>query len=113
VVVAGQPFEQTQQTVADAAGAGTVAFYPPGMDWVVQLTSVSASSNVSEPTTRAYRNGIFKEGSYSGSNDSSDTRVLLRAGDRYEITWAAADVGATLKATLTGIQYQPYQAPAE
>jgi hypothetical protein len=112
---------RTLQTTLDALGAGLVDFFPPGVDWATQNTSVSvtyetihpAPTNPPEPVAETYINGVFWEGSYTGSKDSSNTRVVLNPGDDYQIRWTGGQPNATAHATVTAVQYPPGMAPAE
>lgn len=109
---AGQPFRVSQSTVVVAGGTAAVSIYPPGgVDWLLTLATVSTSTAVLQPTARAYVNGRFVEGSDAGSQDSSDTRRLLRGSDEYQVQWTGADVGARATLTLEGYQYPRGRAP--
>lgn len=114
----GTPFTVTGRVVLDATGAGQTTVYPPGNhDAVVTLSTQSTTTAVKVPTASVYRGTIvnqaaFVEGSYTGSNDSSDTRILLRSGEPLTCAWAGGDVGATAVFTISGEHYPPGQAPA-
>jgi hypothetical protein len=115
-VTAGQEFSRTAQVVLDASGGGQASIFPPGMDWVINLSTVSTSTAVKVPTANVYRNFIaqanFVEGSYTGSNDSSDTRIVLHAGEALICVWTGGDPGATAAFRVSGFQYPSGQAPA-
>lgn len=111
----GQQFSRPASVTLDANGAGQVAIFPPGVDWVVTLSTVSTSTAIKVPTARVYRNVVaqanFLEGSYTGSNDSSDTRIVLQAGESLICVWADGDAGALATYRLSGWQYASGQAP--
>jgi len=108
---AGQPFRRTATDVVAADGTARATLVPPGRDWLITMTTTSTSTNTLIPTAKIYVNGVFVEGSDSGSLDSSDTKRLIRANDEYESRWAGADVGARATLTVEGYQYLPGQAP--
>lgn len=110
-------FTRSVSGVLDAAGGLQVDISPTGGDWVIKRNSVFVSSNTAEPTARIYRNSIsqagFVEGSYTGSNDTSDTRIVAQQGDTLSCVWAGGDVGARATWSLTIVQYPAGTAPLE
>jgi hypothetical protein len=116
--MSGQQTALANSAALDAAGAGLVQLFPPGAgDLVVTLQTVSTSTATKVPTANVYRNAVtqanFVEGSYTGSNDSSNTRVVLHAGESLICVWAGGDAGARATYRISGVQYPPGQAPAE
>lgn len=101
----------------DATGAGQVPLYATGGDLVVTLQTLATSTAVKQPTANVYRNAVttanFIEGSYTGSNDSSNTRIVLHAGESLICVWSGGDVGATATYRISGVLYPPGRAPAE
>ena len=112
---------QTQladRTTLDGAGAGQVAVYAPGGgDLVVTLQTVATSTATKVPTALIYRNAVTAvnqiEGSYTGSNDSSDTRIVLHPGESLICALTGVDAGAFATYRISGVLYPPGQAPAE
>jgi hypothetical protein len=116
-VVTSQRFTVNKSVILDAAGGGQVDIYPSGGDWVVVHQSLQVSTNVKEPTAKVYKGGVspagFVEGSYSGSNDASDTRVVLQSSNSLSCVWTGGDAGARATYYVTVVQYPAGQAPAE
>lgn len=110
-------FDRAASVTLDGTGAGQVQIPVTGGDWVIVASSVQVTSNVKEPTAKLYRNSIsdatFLEGSYTGSNDSSDTRHLLTQGEYLTVAWTGGDVGARATARITVVQYPAGMAPRE
>lgn len=110
-------FSRAASVVLDSAGAGQVQIAVTGGDWVIVGSSVQVTSNVNEPTAKLYRNSIsdatFIEGSYTGSNDSSDTRHVLTQGEYLTCAWVGGDVGARATLRVTIVQYPAGMAPPE
>lgn len=105
-MASGSDFRSVGQTKLDSTGAGQVTLSPPGIEWNVTLTSVTVSSHVKEPTFRLYIDGVadlnFLEGSHAGSQDSSDTHHVVRAGQSLIGVWSGGDVGATATLRVSG-----------
>lgn len=111
-------FRAGDHVTLDATGAGQVALASPGaVEWVVTLQTVATSTAVKVPTAIVYRGFVAQanqvEGSYTGSNDASDTRIVLQPGEQIICVWTGGDVGATATYTIQGVQYPPGQAPPE
>ena len=116
--MAGRSYPLAQSVFLDGSGGGQVQhFAPGGGTLVVTGQSVSTSTATKVPTTKVYRNFVaqanYIEGSYTGSNDSSDTRIPLQAGESLICVWAGGDPGASATYRLTAVLYPPGQAPAE
>jgi hypothetical protein len=112
------PTQLANNATLDATGAGQVQLFAPGSgDLVVTLQTLFTSTATKVPTANIYRNFIstsnFLEGSYTGSNDSSDTRIVLRAGESLICVWSGGDVGAVATYSIRGVQYPSGQAPPE
>ena len=107
--MSGRFFSTAAQVKLDATGAGQVSISPPSVDWTVSLTSVNVSSHTLEPTFTLYLNGVsptaFLEGSYSGSQDSSDTEHRVMAGQSLIGVWNGGDAGAVATLRVTGQAY--------
>jgi hypothetical protein len=116
--VAAQRTQLSGSVVLDATGAGQVQLFTPGpSDLVVTLQTLSTTTAVKVPTGKIYRNAVtdanFLEGSYTASNDSSDTRIVLYASESLICLWTGGDPGATATYRISGVLYSPGQAPAE
>lgn len=100
--------------IADAAGNAQVEVYPPGAyDFVVTSTGLTVTPDNPQPTATASINGVAVEGSYTGANDSSNTRFVLAGSDRYRIAWSGCRPGALCVMTVVGVLYPPGRAPKE
>jgi hypothetical protein len=88
----------------DAAGGGTASIVARG-DLAVEHTRVFTSTGLNVPTATLYLNGKQFEGSDVGSNDQSDTRHLMLAGDQLDCVWAGGDAGARATIYVRGIEY--------
>lgn len=111
-------FSVSRQVNLDSTGGGQVDLYPTGNgDWVIVQLGVTVATSTNQPTAKIYRNGVsptsFVEGSYTGSNDSSDTRHVLKQGEFLSCVWSGGDAGARATMTVTVVQYGPGEAPAE
>ena|SRR5436305_504829 len=113
------PFTLSQAATLDASGGGQVELaMPSNDDYVVTNSVVSTSTNVKEPTARVYRDVVAaaaqRDGSDTGSNDSSPTRHVFAGGaGRLICVWAGGDVGARATFTITGTAYPAGTAPSE
>lgn len=105
----------TGSTVLDATGAGQVDVYPAGGDLVVTKTTVTVTTDVAEPTANIYRGGTTAtnliEGTYSGSNDSTDARYVVPMGQAVSAIWAGGDAAATATLLVEGALFPPGEAP--
>lgn len=107
-MASGDTFSTTAQVRLDAAGAGEVSVAPNGSiaGWRVTLISVSTSTRVNEPTFKLYREAAtqanFLEGSFSGSQDASDTTHTVTPGSQLVGQWTGGDVGAVATLRVTG-----------
>ncbi len=113
-----QSFQASQSVVLDSTGAGQVTISPRGFfDWVVTVSSVNVTTATKVPTANVYKNFVgisnFIEGSYTGNNDASNTRIVLRPSESAICVWAGGDAGATATYRVSGVQYPPNQAPLE
>jgi len=106
--MARQRFSRSVTGIVDSSGRAECQITPPGVDWTVETTTVSVSSNVLEPECRTYLNGTGEpnlvEGTYSGSRDTSDTAHYLQAGDFLTAIWTGADPGAVATLRVSGWQ---------
>ena len=102
----GQPFKAVEQVTLNAAGGGQVTLSPPGVDWQITLASCSTSTRVKEPVFKLYMDGTsdanFLEGTYSGSQDATDTPHYVPAGSQLIGVWTGGDAGARATLRVTG-----------
>lgn len=110
-------FTRVAAVVLDATGAGQVSIQVTGGDWVINRQGVQVTSHVKEPIAKTYRGTVsdatFLDGSYTGSNDVSDTRHVFQQGEYITCAWSGGDVGARATFSIGIIQYPPGQAPPE
>lgn len=90
----------------DASGNAVVTFSPPSLEFW-EITSVGVQTNdaanaVVVPTARVSLDGIFKEGSYSGNLDSSDTQYRIEKGQQFTCAWSGGTAGRTATFTVNG-----------
>lgn len=104
-------------TTLDATGGAQVEIGVTGGDWVVTRSTVKVTTNTKEPTFRLYRSRVsdagYLEGTYTGSDDVSDTRHVFQQGESIVGVWSGGDVGAKATLSLNVIQYPPGMAPPE
>lgn len=90
----------------NAAGVAVVTFAPPSLEYWditsigVQTTDPTDSTVI--PEARVTLDGIFKEGTYSGNFDASDTHYHIEKGQRFVCTWTGGTAGRTATFTLNG-----------
>jgi hypothetical protein len=107
-VASGDTFTQSAQVRLSATGAGEVSLGPVGSiaGWRVTLVSVSTSTRVKEPTFKLYREAAtqsnFLEGSFSGSQDASDTQHVVLPGSQLVGQWTGGDANALATLRITG-----------
>ena len=105
-----------QSTVLDGSGNGFVTIQAQRGDLVIKYTTVTVSTANSQPVATVYRgaqNGTVLDATYTGANDTSDTRIVLRQGEQLFVVWVGGDPGATATATFACVQYDPDTAPVE
>lgn len=112
------PWAQAATVVLDSDGGGQVAIWAPGVDLVVTQQSITTTGNpTTVPTARVYRDIVtdasFVEGSYTGNNDASTSRIVLRAGEGLICVWSGGTAGGRATYRIAGVQYPPGMAPLE
>ena len=99
-------FRVPRQVTLDSTGYGEASIGPGTDTWQVELVTCSTSTNVSEPTFRLYADTVspvnLLEGSYSGSQDSSDSVHIVAPGQALIGTWTGGDPGAVATLLLSG-----------
>lgn len=97
---------ETKSATFDASGNATVTYSPPSLEyWDISSTGVQTtdpSSSTTIPEAKVYLDGVFKEGTYSGNFDSSDTPFHIEKGQRFECRWTGGTAGITATFTLNG-----------
>lgn len=90
----------------DANGKAVVTLSPPSLEyWEVTSMAVfttDPSDATTIPEARVTLDGVFKEGSYSGNLDASDTTYRLEKGQQFTCTWTGGTPGRTATFTLNG-----------
>jgi hypothetical protein len=93
-------------SVFDANGNASVTYSPPSLEyWEVQSVGVHTddpSDATVVPEARVTLDGVFKEGTYSGNLDASDTPYRIEKGQRLTCTWTGGTPGRTATFTLNG-----------
>ena len=102
------PLELVRQAVADAGGAAVLTFptVPAWHTWEVRRLAVTTNSTARTSAT-VYRNSVaaanqLDAAPYSGNDDTTDTVIVLQAGESLVIAWAGATVGARCTCTISG-----------
>jgi hypothetical protein len=90
----------------DANGTAVVTFSPPSPEYW-EITSVGVHTDdpdtaTNVPEARVTLDGIYKEGTYSGNLDASDTQYRIEKGQRFVCTWTGGTAGRTATFTLNG-----------
>lgn len=99
--------------VLNANGAGTVRLQnnKPFQKWTVNRVAVTTTTNVSEPSVKVYLDSVSEgnllDGTYTGSNDSSDINASLLTGQSLVVVWSDGDSGAVATASIYGEMEDP------
>lgn len=96
----------TQTTTFGSDGTATITFAPPSIEYW-DLTSIAVQTSdptdgVIIPEARITLDGIFKEGTFSGNFDASDTQYHIEKGQHFVCTWTGGTAGRTATFTLNG-----------
>jgi hypothetical protein len=87
-------------------GTAVVTFSPPSLEyWEISSMAVQTTDptdSITVPEARVTLDGVFKEGSYSGNLDASDTRYRIEKGQQFTCTWTGGTAGRTATFTLNG-----------
>lgn len=94
-----------------AAGAGQIELTPSGEDWLIVLTRVNTTdptnTYVNEPTVTTYRSIVSSsneiDNTYSGFSATSDTRILIQAGESLIAVWAGGPALAFATLRVEGV----------
>jgi hypothetical protein len=97
---------EAKSATFDANGRAVVTFSPPSLEyWEILSKGVQTTDPASEttiPEARVTLDGVFKEGTYSGNLDSSDTQYRIEKGQQFTCTWTGGTAGRTATFTLNG-----------
>lgn len=97
---------ETKSAEFDANGRAVVTYAPPSLEYwditsiAVQTTDPTDSTVI--PEARVTLDGVFKEGTYSGNLDASDTHYHIEKGQQFVCTWTGGTAGRTATFTLNG-----------
>jgi hypothetical protein len=96
----------TEDAVFQADGTAVVTFSPPSLEyWEITSMAVQTTDPTTEttiPEARVTLDGVFKEGTYSGNLDASDTHYRIEKGQRFVCTWTGGTSGRSATFTLNG-----------
>lgn len=112
----GVQFTGSGQVKLDATGQGQCSVGPAGVDWVIRTTTVSTSTAVKKAQANTYKGGVSQanlvDGTNSGNGDTSDTVILLQAGEQLFCQWTGGDAGAMAFLRITGLAWPAGQGAA-
>jgi chitodextrinase len=90
----------------NASGTATAFLSPPSTEyWDVTSLGVQTTDSPSAtvtPIATITLDGVYKEATYSGSLDASDTTYHIEKGQRLTCTWTGGTPGKTAILTLNG-----------
>jgi hypothetical protein len=90
----------------DANGRAVVTFSPPSLEYwditSVGVQTTDPSDETTIPEAKVTLDGVFKEGTYSGNFDASDTHYHIEKGQQFVCTWTGGTTGRTATFTLNG-----------
>lgn len=90
----------------DATGKAVVTLSPPSLEyWEISSMAVVTTDPTDStvvPEARVTLDGVFKEGSYSGNLDASDTSYRIEKGQQFTCTWTGGTPGRTATFTVNG-----------
>lgn len=97
---------ETKTATFDAGGNAIVTFTPPSLEyWNITSKAVQTSDPASEtqiPQASIFLGGVFKEGTYSGNFDSSDTPFHVEKSQQFVCQWSGGTAGRTATFTVNG-----------
>lgn len=100
-------FESGRAT-ADASGVARITLQPLTAfeKWRVSSMTVSSNSSPEVPTVKVYKGGetpsALIDGSYTGTQDRSETNLTLHSGQPLLAVFTGAQIGSTCVFTITG-----------
>jgi hypothetical protein len=93
------PLRQSAFATVDASGRGIANIQPLRAfeRWEIERVTVACTSSTLVPTCRIYRGAVAAgnliEGTFSGRQDTSDTKTMLENGELLIAVWEGKDVG--------------------
>jgi hypothetical protein len=96
----------SQPATFQADGTAVVTLSPPSIEYW-EFTSIGVQTNdpvdsIVTPVATITLDGIYKEASYSGNLDASDTPYRVEKGQRFVCTWTGGTPGRTATLTVNG-----------
>ena len=92
--------------VFQADGTAAVTLSPPSIEyWEITSAGVQTSDPVNStviPIATVSLDGIYKEATYSGNLDASDTPYRIEKGQRFVCIWTGGTPGRSATLTLNG-----------
>lgn len=90
----------------DASGKAVVTLSPPAMEyWDITSSGIHTNDPASStiiPVAKVTLDGVYKEGSYSGNMDGSDTPYHVEKGQQFTCTWTGGTSGRVATFTVNG-----------
>lgn len=102
--------QEEHHAILNADGEGWVSGVGPqvyGERWVIEATQTRVENSTAESRLEIFRNGTTQivEGTYSGNQDNSNTRMELNTGEKLWFKWTNGTPGAQAIVTLYGRRY--------
>ena len=103
----------TANALLDGSGNGSFVAGPSfyGESWNVTSTGLSAASATNPaaniPQAKTFVGGMFLEGTYSGSLNSSDTVYTVHSGQQVVVTFVGGQPNDIITVTLLGTRVLP------
>lgn len=100
--------------VLDASGNGTVVLRPGNAheSWTITSTVVRTVTAVKNPVCQTFVGssgvvgGQAVDTTYTGNNDSSDTKIEVNEGSFLTVVWTGGDVGTQASVSVRGTRTQ-------
>jgi hypothetical protein len=92
--------------VDTATGRARIGPTRAGVRWDIRTISITSSSTVAIPQAELFLGepgaASFKDGTYTGSRNSTNIEITLYSGQYFTVVWTFGDPGATANVTVTG-----------
>lgn len=90
----------------DSTGKAVVTFSPTALEyWDITSTGVRTNDPVTStiiPIATVTLDGVYKEATFSGNQDSSDTPYHVEKGQQFTCTWTGGTPGRVATFTVNG-----------
>lgn len=90
----------------DSNGKAVVTLSPPSLEYwditSIAVQTTDPTDSVVIPEARITLDDVFKEGSFSGNLDASDTQYHIEKGQRFTCTWTGGTSGRRATFTVNG-----------